>query len=124
MYVFTSTNKAGNKVYINVEGFWVENKAEAELFEAKKDFYMESFFGTACAWEETAPTAINVEMVNEVYTSVSGELEGRVVSNAGNGHTYRVETRIVGKPYGWQFVSRYMHAHVACAELEAILNAN
>lgn len=69
-------------------------------------------------------TAIKVDMVNEVYSSVSGELEGRVVSNAGNGHTYRVETRIVGKPYGWKFQGRWGFAHVACAELEAILNAN
>lgn len=64
---------------------------------------------------------VNVEMVNEVYSSVSGELEGRV---SGSANSYRVETRVVGKPYGWQFQGRWASAEVACNELEAILNAN
>lgn len=64
---------------------------------------------------------VKVDMVNKVYTSVSGELEGRV-NFAGYGAV--VETRVVGKPYGWQFQGRWMDSEVACKALEEILNAN
>lgn len=65
---------------------------------------------------------IEVENVNEVYESRDGSFEGRVVANAGVGRSYRVETRVVGKPYGWQFVARYAYATTACDKLAEILN--
>lgn len=66
-------------------------------------------------------SAYVIPNINEVCTSYSGALEGRVVAE---GHSFKVETRVVGKPYGWQFQGRWMDGEVACNELEAILNAN
>ncbi len=69
----------------------------------------------------TNSTAIKVEMSGEVYESKSGELEGRIVRER---NTYRVETRVIGKPYGWKFAARYGYFGPAIDTLEAILNAN
>lgn len=50
--ILVSTDNKGQTVYLNTEGFWTLNKEEAERFNEKQDFCMESFYGTEIVWEE------------------------------------------------------------------------
>ncbi len=87
---------------------WLENQNKVEEMKAVK---------------ATAPAAIEVGMINKVYTSISGELKGRVVnSNVCNGKVcYKIETWSNSE---WVNIDTFFFASEACAELEAILNAN
>lgn len=66
---------------------------------------------------------VNVDMVNGIYKSKSGDFEGRVIRS---GKGYTIETR--DNSVGWNDIEFegevFDHSWVACEVLESFLNAN